>query len=109
MLIAFPIGHAGTTLTRTLDQLTTAFSAVRPFTERPSTNSGDIFPAMDHNANAHDYTMFKWMLDSLTDLAQSRLLGIIRNRKRLVDTIQGGFSRSRAHSDASPAHKQATP
>ncbi len=75
-LIAFSIGHAGTTLTKTLDQLTTAFSAVRPFTGRPSTSIGDTFPAMDHNAKAHDYTLFKSLLDSITDLAQSRLLGI---------------------------------
>ena len=40
-LIAFPVGHAGTTLTKTLDQLTTAFSTVRPITERSSTSRGD--------------------------------------------------------------------
>ena len=108
-LIALPIGHVGTTLTRTLDQLTTAFSAVRPFTGRPSTSRGATLPAMDHNAKAHDYTLFKSLLDSLTDLAQARLLGIIRNRKRLVDIVPGGVIRHRAHSDASPAHQQATP
>ncbi len=108
-LIAFPIGHAGTTITRTLHQLTTTFSAVRPLTGRPSTSVGDNSLAMDHNAKAHDYTLFKSLLDSLTDLAQARLLGIITNRKRLVDTVQGGFIRNRAHSDASPAHLQATP
>ncbi len=64
---------------------------------------------MDHNAKAHDYTLLKSLLDSLTDLAQSRLLGIIRNRKRLVDTLPGGVSHHRAHSDASPAHQQANP
>jgi ribonuclease HI len=108
-LIAFPIGHAGTTLTRTLEQLTTAFSAVRPYTGRPSTSSSSTLLAMDHNAKAHDYTLFKSLLDSITDLAQSRLLGIIRNRKRLVDTLSGGVSHHRAHSAASPAHHQATP
>ena len=41
-------------------------------------------PATDHNAKAHD--LLKSQLESITDLAQSRLLGIIRNRKRLVDT-----------------------
>ena len=86
-LIAFPVGHAGTTLNRTLNQLTTAFSTVRPITERSSTGRGDSFPATDHNAKAHDYDLFKSVLDSLTDLAQSRLLGIIRNRKRLVDAL----------------------
>ena len=107
--IAFPIGHAGTTLTRTLHQLTTAFSTVRPITGSSSTSRGDSFPAMDHNAKTHDYTLFKSLLDSLTDLAQSRLLGIIRNRKRLVDSLPCGVSRHRAHSDASPAHHHATP
>ncbi len=108
-LIAFPVGHVGTTLTRTLHKLTTAFSTVRPITESSSTSTGDSFPAMDHNAKTHDYTMFKSLLDSLTDLAQSRLLGIIRNKKRLVDALLGGVSRHRAHSDASPAHHLANP
>jgi hypothetical protein len=64
---------------------------------------------MDHNAKSHDYTLFKSLLDSLTDLAQSRLLGIIRHRKRLVDALPGGVRRHRAHSDASQAHQLATP
>ncbi len=81
-LIALPIGHAGTTLNSTLDQLTTAFSTVRPTTGRSSTSKGGKPAATDHNAKTHDYTMFKSMLDSLRDLAQSRLLGIIRNKKR---------------------------
>ncbi len=102
--IAFPVGHAGTTLTMTLDQLTTAFSTVRLITERSSTSRGDSFPGTDHNAMTHDYAMFKSLLDSLTDLAQSRLLGIIRNMKRLVAALPGGVSRHRAHSDASPTH-----
>ena len=80
-LIAFPVGHTGTTLTRTLDQLPTAFSTVRPITERSSTFRGDSFPATNHNARTHDYALFKSLLDLLTDLAQSRLLGIITNRK----------------------------
>ncbi len=108
-LIAFPIGHAGTTLTKTLDQLTTAFSTVRPTTVRSSTSKGDTFTATDHNAMIHDYTLFKSLLDSLTDLAQSRLLGIIKNKKRLVDALPGGVKHHRAHLDASPAHHQAAP
>jgi hypothetical protein len=108
-LIAFPVGHAGTTLTRTLDQLTNAFSTVRPITERSSTNKGDSLPATDHNAKTHDYALLKSLLDSLTDLAQSRLLDIIRTKKRLADALPGGVSRHRTHSDASPAHHQVTP
>ncbi len=65
--IAFPVGHADTTLTKTLNLLTTAFSTVRPITERTSTSKGDSFPATDHNAKAHGYALFKSLLDSLTD------------------------------------------
>jgi hypothetical protein len=91
-LIAFPVGHAGTTLTMTLDQLTTAFSTVRPIPERSSTSRGDSFPTTDHNARTHDSALFKSLLDSLRDLAQSRLLGIIKSKKRLVDAQPGGVS-----------------
>jgi hypothetical protein len=87
--IASPIGHAGTTLTRTLDQLTDAFSTVRPNVEISRASRGAANPATDHNVRTHDYNMFKSLLDSLTDLAQSRLLGIIRNKKRLVDALPG--------------------
>ena len=104
--IAFPIGHAGTTLTRTLHQLTTSFSSVRPLTGRPSTSDGVTSLAMDHNAKAHDYILFKSLLDSLTDLAQSRLIGIIRNRKRLIETLPGKCSSNRANS-AATSHAQA--
>ena len=65
--IAFPIGHAGTTLIRTLDHLTAAFSTVRPTVERSRASRGATSPATDHNARSHDYNMFKSLLDSLTD------------------------------------------
>ncbi len=68
----------------TLTQLTTAFSAVRPREEPPRATRGNTDPATDHNAKAHDYILFKPLLDSVTDLAHSRLIGIIRNRKRLI-------------------------
>ena len=105
--IAFPIGHVGTTLTKTLDHLTAAFSTVRHNVERSRDNRGAASPAKDHNAMTHDYNMFKSLQDSLTDLAQSRLLGIIRNKKRLVDALPGGDNHHRAHSDASPTRTRA--
>jgi len=80
--IAFPIGHAGTKLTKTLDHLTAAFSTVRPSLERTRASKGVANPATDHNARIHDYNIFKSLLVLLTDLAQSRLLGIIRIKKR---------------------------
>jgi hypothetical protein len=107
--IAFPIGHQGTTLTRALDKLTAAFSTVQPNVERSRDSKGAASPATDHNVITHDYTMFKLPLDSLTDLAQSRLIGIIsRKRKRLLDDLPGGFRHHRASSDVSPTHHQAT-
>jgi hypothetical protein len=69
--IAFPIGHADTTITRTLDNLST----VRPTVERSRASRGASSPATDHNARTHDYSLFKSMIDSLTYLAQSCLLG----------------------------------
>ena len=57
---------------------------------------GASSPPTDHNAKAHDFTLFKSMLDLITDLAPSRLLGIIRSKKRLVDDIPRGDSH-RAH------------
>jgi len=101
--IAFPIGHASTTLTKTLDHLTATFSTVRSTVERTRASKGASNPATDHNARTHDYSLFKSLLDLLTDLAQSRLIGIIKNRKRSVDAISSGY-RHRSHSVPSPSH-----
>jgi len=75
-IIAVFIGHAGNTLTKTLDQLTASFSTDRPTVERLRASRGAASPATDHNGRTHDYNMCKSLIDSLTDLAQSRLLGI---------------------------------
>ena len=75
--------------------------------ERTRANRGATSPATDLDDMIYDYNMFKLLLDSLTDLAQSRLLGIIRNKNRLVDAIRNGVSHIRAHSVASPTHNQA--
>ena len=106
-LITFPIGHAGTTLTETLDLPNAIYFTVRPCVERTRANRGAASPATDDNARTHDYNMFKSLLDSLTDLDQSRLLGIIRNMKRIVDDIPGGVGQHRAHSKASLSHHHA--
>ena len=68
-MIAFPIGHVGTTRTRILEHLIAAFSTVRPTVERSRASRGASSPSTDHNAKTHDYSMFKSLLDSLTDLA----------------------------------------
>ena len=41
----------------------------------------------DHDARTHDFALFKSLLDSLTDLPQSRLIGIIRKKKRIVEDL----------------------
>ena len=95
------------TLHKTLTQLTTAFSAVRPREEPPRATRGNTDPATDHNAKVHDYILFKSLLDSLTDLAQSRLIGIIRNRKRLIETLAWKSISVKAHSVVGISHTQA--
>ena len=55
--VAFPIGHAGVTLTRTLDHLTAAFSTVRLSAERSRASKGISGPVTDNNAKAHDLNL----------------------------------------------------
>ena len=104
--IAYPIGHASNTLTRTLDHPIVAFSTVRQKVERARANRGATNPSTDYNVRTHDYNMFKSLMDSLTDLAPFRLLDTIRNRKLLVDTLPRGVKHHRANSAASLAHHQ---
>ena len=63
------MGHAGTPLTRTLDNLTAALSMVRSRMDHTSAIKGTSLPNTDSNARSHDYRMFKSLLDALTDLA----------------------------------------
>jgi len=53
--VAIPIGHAGTTLTRTLDHLTAAFSTIRPRMDRTNASKGMSQPNMYSNAKTHDF------------------------------------------------------
>jgi hypothetical protein len=99
----------GTALSRTRDHLTAAFSTARPSADQVrACTSNTQQSTIDFNARSHDYRMFKSMMDSLTDLAQSRLLGIIRNNSRLVEALPGAVNRHRALSTATPTHPQAT-
>jgi hypothetical protein len=105
--VAIHVGHASsTTLLRTLAHLTTALSTVCPPVEQARANRGAIDPDTDSHAKSHDYRLFKSLLVSPTTLARSRLLGIDRNMKRLVETLPRAFSRHRAHSAATPTHTQ---
>jgi hypothetical protein len=72
-LVAFPIGQACTTLIATLDHLTATFSTVRHHVEQARASMGIFNPATEYTARINDYNLFKSLLDSLTDLALSRL------------------------------------
>jgi hypothetical protein len=86
-LVAIPIEHADTKLTRTLDHFTAAFFTVRPSADHTGANEGTLQPNMDSNAKSRDYHLFKSLMDALTDVAQSCFLGLIRIRKRLIDAL----------------------
>ena len=77
---------------------------VRPKADQASAYKGTSQPIMDSNARSHGYRVFKSLVDALADLEQYRFLGIIRNKKHLVDALPGAVSRHRAHSAATPPH-----
>jgi hypothetical protein len=106
-LVAIPIGHVGTTLKTTLDHLIAALSTVRPKTNRTNTSDGTSQPDTDSNARSHDYCLFKSTRNALTYITLSRLLGIISNMKRLVESLPGAIGRIRAHPIEPPQHTQA--
>ena len=97
-IVAIHIEHAGTMLTRTINHLTAAFSTFRPRVDHTSATKGTTKPITDSNARSHDSNMFRSLLDALIDLAQPRLLGIIRNKKRLVEARPWAVRRNRANS-----------
>jgi hypothetical protein len=108
--VAIPIGYAGTTLTRTLDHLTAAFSTIRPRAYHTNTNQGTPQSTTRSNAKSQDYHVFKSMMGALTNLAQSRLLGIVRNKMRLVETTTKGHLPSPSTLGRNPdAHKGSHP
>ncbi len=60
-------------LSRTHVRLTATFSTVRPVVDRSQASMNITLPITDSKAKRHDYRMLKSLLDSLTNLAQSRL------------------------------------
>jgi hypothetical protein len=71
--IAIPIVHAGITLRKIFEHNIAALSTVRSHVEQAGSSRGITDPATDSNARSHENRLFKSLLDSLTDLAQSRL------------------------------------
>lgn len=88
-LIVIAIGHTGTTLAETQRQLAQALSATRPEIERSRARRDIRDPDSDSAARIHDSSLFKTLLQALTKLAQSRLLGIIHHRQSLVHAQVG--------------------
>ena len=106
--VAITVGNMGTTSTKTLKSLTSALSNVRPHVETIRANMDLIDPTTNTDAKAHDTVLIRFLLDSLTYLAQYRLIGIIRNRQRLIEALPGVVNRTRAYSVTTPLHPQAT-
>jgi hypothetical protein len=77
-------------LHKTLDHNTAAFYTIHPYVEQARASRGALDPVTNHNGMIHNYNLFKLKLDSLTDLAQSRLIGNIRNRECLVHELPRG-------------------
>ncbi len=65
-------------------------------------------PITDFNVKSHDYRTFQSLLGALTNFAQTRLLGIIRNKKRLVEALPWVVRRNGAHLAATPTPTQTT-
>ena len=86
---------------------TAAFSTVHSRVHHTSASKGTSQPITDSNTKSHDYLMFKSLMNALTDLAVPRLLGIIRNKKRLVEALPWAIRRTRAHSATTPTHTHA--
>ncbi len=101
--MAISIGHAGTTLQKTQQNLAQALSATRPEIEQSRARRGVRNPETDSAARSHDTSLFKTLMQALTKLAQDRHLGIIHHRQSLVHAQIGVVSRTRANSDATPA------
>ena len=72
-LVAAPIGHADTTLNKTQQSLAQAVSATRPDVERDRARRDVTNPYTDFASRSHDSSLFKSLMQRLTNLAQSRL------------------------------------
>jgi hypothetical protein len=103
--VAIPIGHAGTTLTTTQRHLAQALSATKPMIERSRAKREVPNPETHTAARTHDSSLFKTLMQALTKLAQTILLGIIHHRQNLVRAQVGETSRTRANLDATPEHE----
>ncbi len=80
-LVCIPIGHAGTTLNATASDIATALAKVSPSSEVKGKSSMHKTQEPSKTSVIHDKQVAKTLLDNLCALAQTRILGIIANRK----------------------------
>jgi hypothetical protein len=85
-----------------------AVSEAQGLRSADATRPGDLV-AMDFYFAYLHYFIFKAMKTTLADLKHYRLLGIMRQRQRLVHSSLGEVSRLRAPSTATPTHHISTP
>ena len=76
--VCIPIGLAGTTLTSTIQDLSSALARVRPQFAAQRRRQGCKQPDVDTKALKHDETL----LETLCTLAKDRLIGIFQNRTK---------------------------
>jgi hypothetical protein len=105
-LVAVPIGHAGTTLAAISHSLAQVLSDTILEIAQARSKRQVINPDTESAARTHDSSIFKSLMEALSKLAQSRLIGIIHNRQSLVHNQEREISRTRAHSVATSAHTQ---
>jgi len=105
--VAFSIGHAGITLLRTRESLLAALSFDRQHSEQAGYTRVITIPNTVAQPRRQDTPIVKSLFDGLSNLAKSRLLNIIKKRKRLVAALTGALSRNR-DTRGFPAHASAT-
>ena len=81
-LICIPVGHAGTTLTMSIDSIALALAKQRPPTTTSRSTSGQQAQDKEAKAAAQDRRLVRNAFDSLCTLAQHRLLSIIAHRQQ---------------------------
>ena len=81
-LVCIPIGHAGTTLIDTANDISAALAKNRPSISAKRTTKGKQEQDKNITALTHDKRIAKNLLDKLCALAQTRLLGIIAHRQQ---------------------------
>jgi hypothetical protein len=79
-----PIGHAGTALIDTVNDFASALAKVRPSIASERKRKGHKTPDTSSAALLHDKRIAKTLLNKLCSLAQTRLLGIIAHRQKLI-------------------------